>query len=62
MTPFAQGLQDRKAGRELEQCPYPADSTEWQEWRRGWLIASTSRRLTEPSLDPQRQQQPRPRE
>jgi hypothetical protein len=52
MTPFSQGLQDRKDGKDIEQCPFQAESESWAEWRRGWLIASTSRRLTEPSLKP----------
>lgn len=45
MTPFQQGLEDRKAGRDLEACPFEAESESWSEWRRGWLIANTSGRF-----------------
>ena len=52
MTPFRQGLEDRRLGKSLDDCPHPPNTDAWGEWRRGWLIASTSSRLrTEPESD-----------
>ena len=45
MQPFQLGSQQRIEGRSLEDCPYPKETTEADEWRRGWLIANTSARM-----------------
>jgi hypothetical protein len=45
MSPFNEGMEDRRKGRVLTDCPYTGSSAQAEEWRRGWLIASTSSRL-----------------
>jgi hypothetical protein len=58
MTPFRLGMEDRRVGKTLEDCPYAAESKDQEEWRRGWLIASTSSRLMPQSDGPR--PEPRP--
>ncbi len=54
VTPFDLGLESRKNGKSLTDCPYTTGTPESGEWRRGWLIASTSSRLTPLPERPQR--------
>jgi hypothetical protein len=48
---FEEGLLAFRSGKRVEDNPYPeataSDPTTapWHEWRRGWLIASTSGRM-----------------
>jgi hypothetical protein len=56
MKPFDRGIEERKAGKDLQHCPFPEGSAEYDEWRRGWLIASTSGRFTRTD----RKQPPKP--
>ena len=45
MGPFETGLQARLQGEQLEQNPFKAGTASWLEWRRGWLVSSSSGRL-----------------
>jgi hypothetical protein len=38
-------MEDRRLGRLLTECPFGGETAQAEEWRRGWLIASTSSRM-----------------